>query len=246
MTDTSFLSIVLILIVAFILILSSLKRKPPLGEAGRQAVKLGSGIVEVMGRSALIEYMPTHNYEGATVGVVSGFLDAGRRVVLVTQAPRSVMYLERFAGFVKDGALRIVNITTENPLARPQMFRVGGEYNDLEDARRETDIVPVPINNLEYLSEITDGMDEESVLIFEALTGLILALGKEKKEAVYKFTSSIVEEMSRRGRVLVAFINKDAHGSDIVSAYEGLFVKIFKIEGDSIVSLKGEKEKISF
>ncbi len=248
MTDPLPILIALTLIVALILILSSLKRKTPLGEAGRAALKpmTGPGIVEVMGRSSLIEYMPTHNYENATIELVSGFLDTGRDVVLVTQAPRSSMYLERFAASAKKGTLRIVKITTENPLARPQMFRVGSEYNDLDNAKKKTDIVQVPINNLEYLSEITEGMGEGSALIFETLTGLILALGREKMEAVYKFTSSIVEEMSRRGRVLVAFINKGAHPSDTVSAYEGLFVRIFRIEGNSIVSLKGERKKIGF
>jgi hypothetical protein len=196
------------------------------------------------GRSALIEYTPTNQYENATMATVSNFLNSGKKVVLLTQAPRAMMYLEGFSTHVKNKKLKVVNITTENPLARPQMFRVGTVADEKEPAEIESDLIQVSVNNLEYVSEITEQMEESSVLIFEALTGIILALGKAKKEAVYKFFSTIVEEMSARDRVLVAFLNSGAHENEIVSAYEGLFVKIFKIDNNSLVSLKGAKIKI--
>jgi hypothetical protein len=196
------------------------------------------------GRSALIEYTPTNRYENATIATVSNFLESGKNVVLLTQAPRSIMYFEGFSTYVKNKKLKVVNITAENPLARPQMFRVGTAADEKELTEIESDLIPVSVNNLEYVTEITEQMESGSVLIFEALTGIILALGKDKKEAVYKFFSTIVEEVSAKDRILVAFLNSGAHANEIVSAYEGLFVKIFKIDNNSIVSLKGEKIKI--
>jgi hypothetical protein len=137
-----------------------------------------------------------------------------------------------------------VNITTENPLARPQMFRIAKPGGENDTSSEETNFVSVSINNLEFLTEIVEGMKEGSVLIFENLTGVILALGSEKKEAVYKFFSAVVEEMSAKNRVLIAFLNKSAHGNEIISAYEGLFIKIFKIEEGMLVSVKDGKIKI--
>jgi hypothetical protein len=198
----------------------------------------------VFGRSALIEYTPTNHYENATKAVVSSLLGAGKNVVLITQAPRARMHYDMFHSFAKKGSLKVVNITSENPLARPQMFRVAPAAGEAENDKKEKNLFLVSVNNLELLNEITEEMGVGSVLIFEATTGIILALGKEKKEAVYKFFSTIVEAMSANERTLVAFLNRSAHEREIVSAYEGLFIKIFKIEDDFIVSLKGRKVKI--
>jgi hypothetical protein len=203
-----------------------------------------SDFYKKFGRSALIEFTPTNRYENVTIATVHNFLEAGKNVVLLTHAPRSRMYLEGFHSFVKSGRLKVVNLTTENPLARPQMFRVAGPPDEKEPSSIETDLALVSINNLEFLTEITEEMTAGSVLLFEALTGLILALGKEKKESVYKFFSTLIEEMSEKERIMVAFLNINAHEKEIVSAYEGLFMKIFKIENGHIISLKGEKIKI--
>ncbi len=200
---------------------------------------------EVLGRSALIEYTPINRYENATIAAVKSYILTERTVVLVTQAPRARLYYDKFKGYVEKGSLKVVSLTTENPLARPQMFRV-----DIPRSKEETrepggqPIFPVSVNNLELLTEIVNETEEGSALIFEALTGLILALGRSKKESVYKFFSTIVEETSAKQRVLIALLNSGAHESEIVSAYEGLFLKILKMENDSIISLKGQRIKI--
>jgi len=199
-----------------------------------------------LGRSALIEYAPVHNYEAATARIVSAFLDLGRKVVLVTQAPRARMYLSGFKGHVEKGQLKVINLTAENPLARPRMFMVATGAVAEKGGGLEEELLSVSINNLEYLTEITQEMEERSVLIFEALTGLILALGSERREAVYKFFSSIVEDMSAGERTLIAFLNREAHEREVVSAYEGLFINLLKIEGESFIKVKGERERIPF
>jgi hypothetical protein len=136
-----------------------------------------------------------------------------------------------------------VNITVENPNARSQMYRVTTPFKEMTQ-ETYSDIKAVSVNNLEFLIELTSNLDPRSVLVFEALTGVILALGKEKSETSYKFFSAIIEEMSSRNKILIALINRSAFENEILSAYEGLFVKIFKIENGFIVSLKGKEVKV--
>jgi hypothetical protein len=194
-------------------------------------------------RSALIEYTPTDSFEHVTISVLASFLDSGKNVVLLTQAPRSGIYNDAFSAFVEKGSLKIVNITVENPNARSLIFRVAPPPKEMSQ-EGYSDINAVSVNNLEFLIELTSSMESRSVLIFEALTGVILALGKEKSETSYKFFSAIVEEMSSVDRTLIALLNKDALENEVLSAYEGLFVKIFKIDSGFIVSLKGGQIKL--
>ncbi|MFQ5800815.1 MAG: hypothetical protein ACE5HH_03735 [Candidatus Hydrothermarchaeales archaeon] len=198
----------------------------------------------LLGRSALIEYTPTEDYEKATMMTVVNYLSSGKNVILISQAPRTKMYHEKLEYFIQKDVIKLVDITIESPLAKPQMFRVTTR-GDETVAAEEIGIIPVSINNLEYLTEITEEMPDGSILIFEALTGIILSLGEDRKEAVYKFFSGIVEEMSTRDRTLVVFLNRSAHEKEVVSAYEGLFMNILKLEGDFLVALKGEKKRIA-
>ncbi|RMF91184.1 MAG: hypothetical protein D6733_01865 [Methanobacteriota archaeon] len=199
-----------------------------------------------LGRSAIIEYLPTDTYEKATITAVANYLSSGKNVVLVSQAPRAGLYHEKLQYFIEKELVKIVEITAESPLAKPHMFKVatgGGAAQEEEDVKK---VIRVSINNLEYLTEIAEQMPEGSVLIFEALTNIILSLGKERKEAVYKFFSGIVEEMSAKDRTLVAFLNRGAHEASLISAYEGLFVTILQIEGETLVTLKGERRRLPF
>jgi hypothetical protein len=200
----------------------------------------------VLGRSALIEYIPSDNYEDATITAVVNYLSSGKNVVLISQAPRAGMYYEKLEYFIEKEVVKVVDITTESPLARPQMFRVASGGGEAMHADEKKGLINVSINNLEYLTEITDQMPEGSVLIFEALTGIILSFGSERKEAIYKFFSGIVEGMSAKDRTLVVFLNRGAHEMETVRAYEGLFITILKIEGEGLVTIKGEKKKMSF
>ena len=238
------LALVLVICAAIVWVVVKKRKGGKAGVAERNAGHFASEFYKAFGRSALLEYTPVNRFENATIAAATHFLNSGKNVVLVTQPPRSRMYIERFHGFVEKGDLKIVNLTTENPLARPQMFRITPNLNENEAATKETDFVSVSINNLEFLTEIVEQMQWDGVLVFEALTGIILGLGKEKKEAVYKFFSSIVEEMSANQRILIAFLNRSAHEKETISAYEGLFVKILKIEDDSIHSIKGEKIRV--
>ena len=196
------------------------------------------------GKSALIEYMPTEPFEEVTNKVVSKSLESGKPVVLFTQAPRAEMYREKFSLKTGSKRLKIVNITSENPLARPQMFRIGKQKEEDTRGKPNSELTAVSINNLEFAFEIVESLESGGVLVFEALTGIILGLGSEKKESAYKFFSSVIEELSKKDRTFVALLNSGAHEKETVSAYEGLFMRIFRIVGDSIISIKGEKKKI--
>ncbi len=193
-----------------------------------------------LGKSALILYVPRAHYENAAIEIIANYLSLGKNVVLVTQAPRAKMYFERLEYFVTKDMIKLVEITTESTLIKSPMFSVKGLEE--KDAYEDAGSLPVSINNLEYLTEIAEHMPRDSVLIFEALTGVILGLGEN--ESVYKFFTGIVERMSAKNRTLVAFINSEGHEKEVVSSYEGLFINILKIEGDFIVTLKGEKKRI--
>jgi len=193
--------------------------------------------VDLFGDSSLIEYLPTQRFEDATISVVTQLLKRGKSIFLVTEAPRTRIYYKKFEKPIKNKILTLINLTSENPLSRPQMFKVSFP-NSADANKKSSDISNVSVNSLEYLMEITEHMDEGSILVFEALSELILALGVEKREAVYRFFSSIVEEMSTKNRSLVSFMNRGAHGKETVSAYEGFFLKIFSVDKGKITTVK--------
>ncbi len=228
------------------LILGFIFRKPAEKKRDKQNARASAEIdlLAALGKSVLIEYTPTDRFEDVTKKVLSKSLASKGSVVLLTQAPRSGIYYEEFRSDVKSGQLKMVNITSENPLARPQMFRVGKQEHEPPRGKPDSEITAVSINNLEFAFEIVEELAPGGVLIFEALTGIILGLGSEKRESAYKFFSSIVEELSEKDRTLVALLNRGAHEKETVSAYEGLFMNIFKIDEGCLVSLKGARDAV--
>jgi hypothetical protein len=227
-----FLGVLTLLVVLISLILLQ-KKGHPSKEQKNEKKTVGLKI----GTSSLVEFAPTNKFESRTIETVSDFIRKGKPVILVSQAPRTKMYFERLQDSAEKGELKIVGITSENPMTRPQMFRVVTPNLEEKESKKEL-ITLISIHNLEYLTEIIGEIPKGGTLVFESMTGLILALGKDRKETAYKFFASIVEEMSVEERTLIALINKNAHDHETLSAYEGLFLNILKLEGDSLTSLK--------
>ncbi len=200
-------------------------------------------LLDALGNSALIEYTPTEDYAKSVVHIIASYLSAGRNVVIVSQAPRAGIYRDKFDYFISNNIAKVVSISSESPTLNFKVFSFHAETSD-EDREDRKEVIRLSIHNLEYLSEIVDHLPKRSVLIFEALSGLLLGLSDDA--SVYKFFTGIVEKMSHQDRSLVACINSAAHEPAVVSSYEGLFLNIFRLEGDSVVSLKGSVKKIPF
>ena len=124
-----------------------LSSRPNKGSAGGEKEVFTEGLLAALGRFALIEYTPTERFESVTKKVLSKSLESGRQVVLITQAPRTRIYLEGNIDYVDSGRLKIVSITSENPLARLQMFRVG-KQQDTVPSEADNTLTNVSINNL--------------------------------------------------------------------------------------------------
>jgi len=188
-----------------------------------------------LGSNALIEYEPKDRYEEAVISTVFSYTATGKNVVLVSQQPRINVYIESMKELIESKAVNIVELTLFSPLAQPQIF---------SRTEKEMLSIPISVETLERLKEITEVLPEESVFIFESLSQLIITRGEEKKELVYRFISALIEELSNMKIMFVAFLNQNAHTKETIAAYEGIFLKIFKLEDKKLISLKGESAEV--
>lgn len=188
-----------------------------------------------LGSSALIEYEPKDKYEEAVISTVFSYVATGKNVVLVSQQPRINVYLKNMKRLIESKVVNIVELTIFSPLVHPQIF---------SKTEEEKLSIPISIETLERLKEITEVLPEESVFIFESLSQVIITRGEEKKELIYRFISALVEELANRRITFIAFMNQSAHTRETVAAYEGIFLKIFKLRDRKLAALKGENAEI--
>lgn len=213
-------------------LLSKVTFTKPSGYGDEEIKETSRKIVEFIGKNALIEYKPKDEYEKAVLKISKAFLNTGRNIVLVSQEPRLSFYIENLKEAVKSKEANIIELTIISPLSYPSIF----SENKFS--------IPIPMETLERIREITEAMPEKSAFIFESLSQLILARGEERKASVYNFISSIFEELSNKNVSFICFINKNAHSNEILSAYEGMFLNIFSLENSNLVSIKGERKII--
>ncbi|NOZ76280.1 MAG: carboxypeptidase regulatory-like domain-containing protein [Euryarchaeota archaeon] len=167
---------------------------------------------EEMGGSALVEYDQGSGVEDMVVQMVKDLRGSDRPVYLVCPPSKAGMYRRR----LKD--VRIITLPTE-----------GAAPTDDEA------IEEIPMTNLEYFKAVFDEMPESGVFLFEPLSNLILNIGMD---GAYKFISSALDHLTRKGPAVYAFINRDVHDRREVSSFENIFLNIFKADKGRLKKLK--------
>ncbi len=169
--------------------------------------------------TGLIEYAPTSRFEDIVGEVVEAYVKLGRRMVLlVSPAARAASYLGRFSDLIAAEKIKLVKVSAS---ARTDHFYSVGGYTDKTEL--EETMTEISVDWLEYLSEIIEGLDNKSAVVFEPISDILLINGFDKS---FKFIKKTVDYCADRGINLTCFINSDAHTDLIKASFEGLFTNI--------------------
>lgn len=181
--------------------------------------------------TALIEYAPTSRFEEIVGDVVDAYVDLGSKVVLlVSPATRATAYLERLSDHIAGKRIRLVKVSAS---ARTDHFYSVDGYKDKTDL--EEAMTEISVDWLEYLSEIIEGLDNKSAVVFEPISDILLINGFEKS---FKFIKKTIDYCADRGIKVTCFINSEAHTDLIKASFEGLFTNIGRVKDGKLMLLK--------
>ncbi len=181
-------------------------------EEEEEEVEPEGRITQVMGESALVECTPASKIEKAAIKLAKECLAHDREVCIVASQRRAATFRGKLAKEADKGKVRIIE------LVQPGKDD-GGEG-------------VIPMDDLKRLRSIFEELSAGGVMIFEALSSLILIAGGV---AAYKFISDALRYFSAEGLCLVCFIEKDAHDESEIASFEKLFVNIVDLQKDEFV-----------
>ncbi len=168
-------------------------------------------IIQVLGESALVGCAPNSKIEKAAIKIMQECVANGREVYLISSERRAHALKTKLAREAKDGKVKIIELMPP------------GKSGDVEG---------IPMDDLRRLREMFEEMPAGGVMIFEALSSLILGVGGV---AAYKFISDALRYFSAEGLCLVCFIEKGAHGESEMASFEKLFVNLVDLQKDKFV-----------
>ncbi len=185
----------------------------PVIAAAKHALNEKPQISQVIGESALIRYDSKSKVEKAVSKIVEECISNEREVVIVSSPPRTSIYREKLRKAINSGKIKVINLA---PGGSPP------EANEMS------------MSNLRSFEPIFKEMSAGSVLIFEALSSLII---KEGGAVAYKFVSDAIQHFSAEGLCIVCLLDSQAHDEEEMASFEKLFVNLVRIEGDRFVLL---------
>ncbi len=189
----------------------------PSGKAGKVG-KVGNGRSLDLGKeSILIEYDPTSRYEKIVIEIANNVLSQGSYVLLVSSRPRTDVYLDALRKHFENGALRLVNLSITGTLSL------------------ESEIIEIPVKQLEWFSDVFGRLTKDSIVIFEPLSDIILHIGMEQS---YTFLRHNVELIQKGGAGVAVMINYNAHKKEDLSAFENLLLNLARISNDRLEMIR--------
>ncbi|MEE8168183.1 MAG: carboxypeptidase-like regulatory domain-containing protein [Candidatus Hydrothermarchaeales archaeon] len=177
-------------------------------ESAKDKDKAKQRITQVLGESALVEYTASSKVEDGIAKIMGECLNNDRDVFLVSSPPRTEIYKAKFKEEIQQGKVKLINLAAI------------GSPSETGD---------IPMTDLKQFKAVFEEMSAGSVMIFEALSNLILSAGGV---SAYKFISETVEHFSTEGLCVVCFLSKEAHEARETSSFKNLFVNLVKMEGD--------------
>lgn len=208
-------------VLSFLIVLGLLILNQLFGEIETKEIRLAPlnrsyWYSDVFKDPTLIKYSPTGRYENMIVDIVST-LAGDKPVILVTSPPMTSLYYERFRELIKVGRVRLADITMEKPLPLNR------------------DRVKIQMNELGRLSEIYSKSPENSVVIFEPVSDVILTVGIEH---AYKLLSHWLEICSSKNVSFIALLNQKAHEKKAVGIFDSLFLNIAVLSKNRLKKVK--------
>ncbi len=167
--------------------------------------------------SILIEYDPTSKYEKIVIEIANDVLERGSYVLLVSSPPRTGVYLDALKKHFENGTLRLVNLSITGTLSL------------------ESEVIEIPVQQLEWFSDVFRRLTKGSIVIFEPLSDIILHLGMEQS---YKFLRQNIELIQKMGAGIAVMINYNAHRKEDLSAFENLLLNLARISDDRLVMIR--------
>lgn len=159
--------------------------------------------------SALIEFTPTIACDVIVKDLVDYHIGRGKQILLVISSAKKNLYTMKMEDYLDIGVVKLAIIGLE------------GEPMNLK-----SNTVWIPINQLEWFSELWKTLSSNNLVIFEPLSDLVLI---NDVRPTYKFFRATLESLLNKKCSIIAFINKEAHPPLVVSSFEDLFQKIAEI-----------------
>jgi hypothetical protein len=146
--------------------------------------------------------------------IVDECLTNDREVFIVSTQPRTDIYRDKLRPLIDSGMVRVINLSPR--VSQPAVNEI-------------------PMTQLGAFKSIFEEMPAGSVLIFEALSGLII---NEGGVVAYKFVADTIQHFSAEGLCLVCLLDSDAHEKNEISSFENLFINLVRLEGDKFILVR--------
>jgi hypothetical protein len=184
------------------------------GEIAHVKVDKRPKIAQVLGESAIVIYNSNSKLEKCIMDIVDECLTNDREVFIVSTQPRTDIYRDKLRPLIDSGMVRVINLSPR--VSQPAVNEI-------------------PMTQLGAFKSIFEEMPAGSVLIFEALSGLII---NEGGVVAYKFVADTIQHFSAEGLCLVCLLDSDAHEKNEISSFENLFINLVRLEGDKFILVR--------
>jgi len=182
------------------------KIKPKLGGEEKK-------FIDKLGDSALINYTTKEELTNIIEKIIDNFYKNGNPIIFITPQPRAFHRYKGASEFLQEGAIQIIDMRSG--------LVVGTEPSPH---------ITIPMTHLFLFGDIIRKIPQNSVLIFEPLSQLILARGFE---TTYQFLENYSEELATRGITFIALLKSSAHSSEDVGGIENIFLTTMTVsDGD--------------
>ncbi len=173
------------------------KVKPALEEEEKK-------IIDKLGNSALIKYTTKEELTNSVEKIIDIFYKNGNPIIFITSQPRAFQSYKGVSELLQEGAIQIVDMSSG--------WAVG---------MQPSPYITIPLTHLFLFGDIIRKIPQNSVLIFEPLSQLILARGFE---TTYQFLENYSGELANRGITFIALLKTSAHSPEEVGGIENIFL----------------------
>lgn len=182
------------------------KIKPKLGGEEKK-------FIDKLGDSALIKYTAKEELTNIVEKIMDNFYKNGNPIIFITPQPRAFQRYKGVSERLQGGAIQIIDM--------PSGWAVGTQPSPY---------ITIPMTHLFLFGDIIRKIPQNTVLIFEPLSQLILARGFE---TTYQFLENYSEELATRGITFIALLKSSAHAPEEVCGIENIFLNTVTVsDGD--------------
>lgn len=177
-------------------------------------------VKEIIGDFGIIEYDPKESYENIQVSLAKSLNNRGNNVIIVSSGP----WTQKISAELSQ------EIETKETVKLIDLVNI---RRDLVKSRKG--IFEIPMGSLEYFDEIWSTSPGGTIVVFTALSQLLLTAGMKTS---YQFVNNMLENLIRRKMGAFIFINREGHDIKEISGFENLFMNVYEIKGGKLKKIK--------